>query len=122
MGEQQIVLKENADRPAFRRQAGKVDPVEQDPALRHEGGIERAADEGQQARFPAARRPHDRGDFTGRDRKLEGTEELLAPQAKRYPFELQALAHQPIATAGSKPRLWLRTSRGSSRASVKAAR
>src|ERR1700746_2516388 len=100
MRKQEIVLEKNPDSPALRRQGAKIDPIEADPTLCDKGGIERAADEGEQARLAAARRPHDRGDFARTDCEVEGTDEALSPEAKRYPLERQALAHQATVIAG----------------------
>jgi hypothetical protein len=58
VGERQIVLEQDADPAALRRQVSDLDVAEADPSSGRECRIEGAADEGEQARFAATAGAH----------------------------------------------------------------
>ena len=104
MGEQEIVLEQDAEAPALRRQAAEIDTVQSYPPLRTEDWIQRAAEKGEQARFAAARRAHHGDDFAGRNRQIERADEPLAPQMNRDAIEGEPVRFVHRNEAGRMPR------------------
>ena len=95
MREERVILEHEADAAPMRRNAGQVDPVEQDAAG---VGHLQAGDHAQQGRLPGAARAEHGDDLAVRDVERRGVEGLLAVERDRHGVDLEHQNHPPRRT------------------------
>src|SRR5439155_1893803 len=115
MGKEEVVLEQDPQPPAFRRQIGDVLARQPDAPLGAECRIERAAEEGEQARLSAARWAHEDRDIAGSESEIDRPDQAATAEPKADAIENESFGGQRCSRS-RMPRRWRNTRAGSRRA------